>query len=141
MVRTAMSLADDLTPAHVRASDAERERVVTLLRDHAGEGRLDTGELDERLERAYGARTRGELAELLGDLPEPPVPEGARARHRRRRRLSPQLVPYVAVNLLLVGIWAATGAGYFWPIWPILGWGIGLLPHGACSRRRRRVAA
>ena len=138
MVRTAMSLAEDLTPGHVRASDAERERVIALLRDHAGEGRLDTAELDERLERAYGARTRGELADLIGDLPAPPAPEPARA--RRRRRIPPHLVPYVAVNLLLIVIWAATGAGYFWPIWPILGWGLGLLlPHRSCSRRRRRV--
>jgi class 3 adenylate cyclase len=38
---------------------------------------------------------------------------------------------YVLVNLLLVGIWAASGGGYFWPIWPILGWGIGLAGHAA----------
>jgi eukaryotic-like serine/threonine-protein kinase len=35
------------------------------------------------------------------------------------------------VNVMLVGIWAASGAGYFWPIWPILGWGIGVGSHGA----------
>lgn len=31
---------------------------------------------------------------------------------------------YVLVNLFLVGVWLAAGAGYFWPIWPILGWGL-----------------
>ena len=31
---------------------------------------------------------------------------------------------YVLVNLFLVGVWAATGAHYFWPIWPIMGWGL-----------------
>ena len=36
---------------------------------------------------------------------------------------------YCAVNTLLVVIWAASGAGYFWPIWPIAGWGIGLAAH------------
>ena len=36
---------------------------------------------------------------------------------------------YCAVNALLVVIWAATGAGYFWPIWAIGGWGIGLAAH------------
>ena len=36
---------------------------------------------------------------------------------------------YLAVNALLVLIWAATGAGYFWPVWPILGWGIGVVAH------------
>jgi adenylate cyclase len=33
---------------------------------------------------------------------------------------------YVAVNLLLIAVWAITSRGYFWPIWPILGWGVGL---------------
>jgi len=36
---------------------------------------------------------------------------------------------YCAVNALLVVIWAASGAGYFWPIWPIAGWGIALALH------------
>jgi class 3 adenylate cyclase len=38
---------------------------------------------------------------------------------------------YLLVNVLLVGIWAASGGGYFWPVWPILGWGIGIAGHGA----------
>ena len=33
---------------------------------------------------------------------------------------------YVVVNVMLIGIWAVTGAGFFWPIFPILGWGIGV---------------
>jgi eukaryotic-like serine/threonine-protein kinase len=41
------------------------------------------------------------------------------------------LTVYVLVNVLLIGIWAASGGGYFWPVWPILGWGIGLAGHGA----------
>ncbi len=36
---------------------------------------------------------------------------------------------FAAVNVLLVAIWASTGGGYFWPIWPFLGWGIGLAFH------------
>ena len=36
---------------------------------------------------------------------------------------------YLVVNALLVVIWAFTGAGYFWPIWPMAGWGIGLVLH------------
>jgi len=36
---------------------------------------------------------------------------------------------YLVVNVLLIGIWAASGGGYFWPVWPILGWGIGLVFH------------
>ncbi len=36
---------------------------------------------------------------------------------------------YLLVNALLIGIWAASGGGYFWPIWPMLGWGLGLFGH------------
>ncbi|HWH45331.1 MAG TPA: adenylate/guanylate cyclase domain-containing protein [Thermoleophilaceae bacterium] len=49
----------------------------------------------------------------------------------RSRAFRTHLTFYLLVNALLIGIWAAGGAGYFWPIWPILGWGIGLAAHGA----------
>ncbi|MGZ8630423.1 MAG: 2TM domain-containing protein [Actinomycetota bacterium] len=39
------------------------------------------------------------------------------------------LLAYVLVNGLLVGIWAVTGAAFFWPVFPLLGWGIGLGFH------------
>ena len=45
---------------------------------------------------------------------------------------------YLLVNVFLIGIWAASGAGYFWPIWPMLGWGIGLAAHGAPLMARAR---
>ena len=47
------------------------------------------------------------------------------------QRFKTHLTLYLLVNVLLIGIWAASGAGYFWPIWPILGWGIGLAAHAA----------
>ena len=47
----------------------------------------------------------------------------------RKRGFRQHLRIYVLVNLLLVGIWAVTGAGYFWPIWSIGGCGIGLGFH------------
>lgn len=53
----------------VRASDADRDRVAEVLRQAAGEGRITVEELDERIDRALGARTHGELAELTADLP------------------------------------------------------------------------
>ena len=43
-----------------------------------------------------------------------------------KRGFRSHLVVYVSVNTMLIVIWAATGAGYFWPIWPIAGWGIGV---------------
>jgi hypothetical protein len=55
-------------PRDLRASDADRERVVALLTQAASDGRLTLGEHSERAERAYSARTLGELAELTADL-------------------------------------------------------------------------
>ncbi|MDT0389004.1 DUF1707 domain-containing protein [Streptomyces sp. DSM 41921] len=54
----------------VRASHADRDRIVEVLRVAAGDGRLTLEELDERLEAALSARTVGELAVLTSDLPE-----------------------------------------------------------------------
>jgi len=59
---------DDLSPA-LRASDADREETVTVLRDCAAEGRLTFDELARRVELAYAATTDGELQALLADLP------------------------------------------------------------------------
>jgi len=52
----------------LRASDADRERAVMTLGRAAGDGRLDVEELEERLQLAYAARTRGELELLLADV-------------------------------------------------------------------------
>jgi hypothetical protein len=108
----ASSSAPDL-----RASDADRERVVGSLRDHAAAGRLEPSELEERVGAALAARTLGALEPLLADLPR----RGGQVGRRRRRTRRPPSV-FVAVSLLLVAIWAAGGAGDpFWPVWPILG--------------------
>ncbi len=53
----------------VRASDAERERLVEQLREHFEAGRLDGEEFNERMEAAFAARFRDELPGLLADLP------------------------------------------------------------------------
>lgn len=58
----------------MRASDAERERVAERLRDAVAEGRLDMAEFEERLDRAFKARTHGELTPLLRDLPATTAP-------------------------------------------------------------------
>jgi hypothetical protein len=119
----------------LRASDAEREAVVERLREHAGAGRLSPAELEQRVEAALSARTLGELRRVERDLPAP-LP-GRRARGGRRR-LRPEWTVYLAVNAMLVAIWALTGAGYFWPIWPLLGWG--LLLAMPCSKSGSRAA-
>ena len=46
-----------------------------------------------------------------------------------RRGLGANVLAYVMVNAMLVVIWYVTGAGFFWPIFPILGWGIGVVFH------------
>ncbi|MFN2617801.1 MAG: DUF1707 domain-containing protein [Thermoleophilaceae bacterium] len=104
----------------LRASQADREQVVDRLRFHAGEGRLELEELEQRIGAALAARTHGDLAGLLGDLPR----REQRGSAGRGRRVHLQV--FVMVQLLLVCIWALTGMGYFWPVWPLLGWGIGL---------------
>ncbi|HWG62897.1 MAG TPA: DUF1707 domain-containing protein [Streptosporangiaceae bacterium] len=53
----------------IRASDADRERTAALLREHLADGRLTAEEFHERLDKAYAARTLGDLDELLADLP------------------------------------------------------------------------
>ncbi|MGW8378243.1 DUF1707 domain-containing protein [Streptomyces sp. ODS28] len=61
--------AGDGSPPPLRASHADRDRVVDVLRVAAGDGRLTAAELEERLETALSARTLGELAALTADLP------------------------------------------------------------------------
>ena len=46
-----------------------------------------------------------------------------------RRGLGADVLAYVLVNTMLVVIWYVTGADFFWPIFPILGWGIGVVFH------------
>ena len=62
-------MADDPVPS-VRASDAERERAATSLRDHLADGRLTLDELAERLDRVYAAKTRAELEAVTADMPQ-----------------------------------------------------------------------
>ena len=68
-----------------------------------------------------------------------PVPEGKDPylwrKAQMRASFKVHALSYVLVNLLLIGVWYFTGPDrghdvYFWPIWPLLGWGIGLASHG-----------
>jgi Domain of unknown function (DUF1707) len=108
--------ATDLVPQphDARASDREREAVAEALRTHTAAGRLDPDELEERLEHAYKAVRRADLVPLVADLPP-----AAEPRRRPAPRALPAFSPVIALAVLLVAIWALTGAGYFWPVWPI----------------------
>ncbi|HEX4980681.1 MAG TPA: 2TM domain-containing protein [Ilumatobacteraceae bacterium] len=51
----------------------------------------------------------------------------ARKRVEKKHKFRGDVVAYVIINLFLVGTWAVTGAGYFWPGWVLAGWGVLLL--------------
>jgi hypothetical protein len=129
----------DVTPGSaLRASDADRERVAAILRGAAGQGLLTLAEVDERLAAVYAATYLTDLRPLTADLPEDgrrfaPVDLAARSRARGLARA--HLAGYVALVLLMVGIWVATGADYyFWPIWPALGMLPAVVSHLAAAR-------
>lgn len=94
--------------AGMRVSDAERGEVADLLSHHYADGRLDSSELEERLGRAMKAKTRGDLAGLLDDLPGS-VTEATGERRRTRP---------VAASLLLLAAAAVLAAGFVVPPHP-----------------------
>ncbi|SCE92449.1 protein of unknown function [Micromonospora coriariae] len=154
----------------MRAADADREAVAERLRVALGEGRLDLHEYDERLQRAYAARTYAELDALLTDLPPvapperstlapvtaptagpldggaqgQPVPAGGVA----ARWLAEMWFPYLKVIAIVVTIWAVTSVLsrdllYFWPAWVAGPWGAVLVVHtvtGIAGGEPRRQA-
>jgi uncharacterized membrane protein len=69
---------------------------------------------------------------MMTELQEFPVEtrrDQAIARLKQKREFLTHLFAYVVVNTFIIVIWLFTGAGFFWPIFPILGWGIGLVFH------------
>ena len=66
-------------PSQMRISDADRHKVAEVLRDAAGEGRLDLDELDERLALAFAAKTYADLVPITADLHLPSAPQAASA--------------------------------------------------------------
>jgi hypothetical protein len=65
----------------------------------------------------------------LGASPDAGRREEAIARLKKKSDFLAHLFTYLAVNAFLVTIWLATGAGFFWPVFPMMGWGIGLALH------------
>ncbi|GAA1009625.1 hypothetical protein STXM2123_3773 [Streptomyces sp. F-3] len=115
------------------ASHADRERAVDVLRAGFGEGRLDQEEFDRRTARAYQARTVGELALLVADLPQGPAPFPAAAQAVPATFL-PRPVPPVnskAVGSLVCGVLTLMTAG-------LTGLPAVVLGHAARAEIRRR---
>ncbi|MCG5435761.1 DUF1707 SHOCT-like domain-containing protein [Micromonospora foliorum] len=136
----------------MRAADADRAAVADRLRVALDEGRLDLHEYDERLQRAYAARTYADLEALLTDLP--PVTPAQRSglapaagptvgllgdqlgpapsRGVTARWLAEVWFPYLRVIAIVVTIWAVTSLLsqdllYFWPAWVAGPWGVVLV--------------
>jgi len=153
-------------PNLIRASDQDRDRVSNILREHHAVGRLDADEFSERLDKAFAAKTMGDLEALTADLPavDPyPLPTSSMRHHpgdsalpatvigamsRGHGRFSPAWQAawgsWLGTALLLIVIWALTGAGYPWPLWVIGPWGavmagrwlVGSHPDGHSRRSR-----
>jgi hypothetical protein len=104
-----------MTYSELRASDAERERVVAFLREHALLGRLTDDELEDRIGLAYASVTVGDLEKLIGDLPRASQPSRrpaprphAHPRHHHRQHHHggppPALIGIGIGALLLSGV-------------------------------------
>jgi hypothetical protein len=136
--------------SHLRAADSDRAAVATLLGEHMAAGRLTVAEYEDRLARAYAAKTYGELDALTADLPSAapvrrpqpvataPAAEvahgGWAGEHSWRA--------WVTTSLIVVTIWAATSLAswsftYFWPVWVIGPWGAVLLAQTITGREDR----
>ena len=129
----------------IRASDADRDRAATLLREHHAAGRITAEEFHDRMEKALGATTLGEIDELMADLPAidlyrlpasslrrvpspprqslvPRDPGGAAS----PVRFTPGAVAYGAwatVTSALIAVWAVlavVGAGTWFPWWALI---------------------
>jgi hypothetical protein len=137
--------------SHLRASDAERERVVSFLRDHALQGRLTHDELEDRIGLAYAAVTMGDLERLIADLPRPHAPAARRTqppRHRQRHRNppAPALILAGVALLFVVGapvVAAALAVALLAVVFALsVVFGpfivLGLIIHGATRRHHRR---
>src|SRR5215212_4311408 len=135
---------------HLRAADADRAAVAAVLGEHMAAGRLTLVEYEERVTRAYAAKTYGELAELTTDLPTLPgrrsgsqpaqqrVPATGRAQvpaargSRHRGSVADAWRAWFTTALVVTTIWLLTSLGsgefaYFWPVWVIGPWGAVLL--------------
>jgi Domain of unknown function (DUF1707) len=113
-------------PAAMRASDADRDAVVSDLSEHFQAGRLTAAELDERTGRALTARTWGELTELAADLPAP-RPAGPPATPAGRPQppaghTAPATAALAGLAIAAVILVHAVhgGWGLIWLLWPAL---------------------
>ena len=134
---------------HLRAADSDRAAVATVLGQHMSAGRLTVDEYDERLARAYAAKTYGQLAEITADLPpaavaQPPASSPSQSPATVGPRSGWDADPHswrswLTTSLIVLVIWGATSLAtwdllYFWPVWVIGPWGAVLLAQTLTRR-------
>jgi hypothetical protein len=126
------------TATSVRAGDRDRERTASQLGQALSQGYLAVDEYEVRLQATFAAHTTAELRQLVTDLPLAQLRRDdpqRRASRRRAARLGVRihLGAYLTMVVIVLTVWLAVGltagAWYFWPIWPILGAGIGVVSH------------
>jgi Domain of unknown function (DUF1707) len=118
---------------HMRVSDAERSAVAEELGKHYADGRLDQAEFDERVSRTMAAKTRGDLAGLFDDLPDPgpagapgaagpTAPAAPYIRPRRRGGAFRALILLAIVIVVCSTAWHAMNTFFFFsiPWFPII---------------------
>lgn len=137
-----MDIRDPATPG-VRAGDRDRESTAEILGQALAQGYLDMPEYESRLQTTFAAHTTPELQQLTADLPvaqlrrNDPRRRAAR-RATARRGVQIHLAAYLAMVVIVLTVWLvvglSAGAWYFWPIWPILGAGLGVVAHTLPTR-------
>jgi hypothetical protein len=126
------------TSTGVRAGDRDRENTANFLGQALAQGYLDMPEYERRVQTAFATNSTADLRQLLADLPLGHLRRSdprRRAARQRAARMSVRLhlAGYLTMVVIVLTVWLAValsaGAWYFWPIWPILGAGIGVLGH------------
>jgi hypothetical protein len=124
--------------ASMRASDADRDTVRTVLADAFADGRLTAEEYDERLNTLYASRTLGEIPPLVADLVAPDGSSAASAPVARselrasgvrkwRKEVEESFTAFLVPTVICTVIWLVATRGFFWPAIPMLFLGLNLL--------------
>jgi hypothetical protein len=125
------------------AGDHERDRTANQLGQALAQGYFTLDENETRLQATFAAHTTDELHELVSDLPLDHIRRNDPTRLQARRKaawrgVQIHLAAYLVMVLIVLTVWLVVGltagAWYFWPIWPILGAGIGVIGHAVPIR-------
>jgi len=107
---------------HLRASDADRDRVAEMLRTAATEGRIATDELDERLGATLSARTYADLEAVVVDLPWSSHPAQRRTGSPVRSIALVAIALAVVLPLIMAVVTVFTSIFAVWMLWAVVGW-------------------